>query len=647
MKIKTAFILLLISNNLLAQTFSVVSKRTLPTEIPLLGKVSAYYEVSNNTNSNLIANIVKILPKNVTQVTCDPKYCGETFTLGAHGTALDSCILKLTIKGPVTASASDLLICTANGMNCDGTSNLLNVNLTDKIPFVGIASGSYSNNIGGIFPLLVASNDNGNTWTYPPEIFNDLKNSIDPSFENGILSGAACTASQGNNVCVAPGQWCPGSFCDNALPLIAVGSQNTTTWTYPKSVFQNLKNVVDQDFTSGGLSGASCFGSGGNAVCIASGIYYTDNAFYPLLALSSDGGKKWSYPESIFKNPTTSIDSSFTRGYLSTASCTQSACDSVCVASGNFCTTDNCDFQLPLLALSTNKGKTWTYPSSIFKNLDTNVDPKFQSGFFISSSCTGEGNQAICIAAGSYSNGSSTMPLLTLSQDGGKTWSYPSDIVDNLPAKIGHRFIGGLFNAASCSGSGKKAVCMASGSYFTTSGAGIPFLAISRNGGDTWTYPDYIYTKLKTVVDPDFIGGSFEGASCIGTGKQAICTAAGIYCNKNQYCFPLVALSSNGGKTWSYPPSVFSNLLSVIAPDFKFGFFSGINCSGIPDNNFCTAAGQYSNDKSETFPLIAFSTDKGNTWSYPSYVFENLTTTIGQGFSIGAFNKAATSGLTP
>jgi hypothetical protein len=640
-------IFLLFSHEIFSQTFQIMPKGILPETVPLYGKVSAYYTVSNITGLQLNENFVKNLPADVTQVTCDPKYCGATFNLGPKGSGADSCVLKLTIKGPVKATSTDLLVCTEGGINCDTTSDLLNVGLAPKIPFVGIAAGSYSNNFSGIFPLLATTNDSGNDWLYPPAIFKNLQNAIDPAFTNGVLSNAACTASQASNVCIAPGQWCSGSFCEHSLPLIAVGTQNTASWIYPKSVCQDLKTNIEPNFISGELRAASCFGSGGNAVCIASGMYFTDTEFFPLLALSSDGGKQWTYPDSIFKNLTTAIEPEFKKGYLASASCTDTTCNTVCVASGNFCTTEGCDFQKPLLALSTDKGKHWTYPSAVFKDLKIQLDPAFQSGFFISSSCTGKGNQARCVAAGSYSNGASTMPLLTLSKDGGASWTYPKSILTDLAARIGHGFIGGLFNAASCSGEGDKAVCIASGSYFRKSGAGIPFLALSRDGGDTWTYPPFIYTKLKTIVDPDFVGGTFDGASCIGSGKKTICTAAGNYCNKQQSCFPLLVLSTNGGKNWSYPPSVYSILTSVIDPNFKLGLFSSVSCSGIPENNFCTAAGQYSNNTSETFPLLAFSKDSGQTWSYPPYIFKNLTTTIEPGFAIGQFNKAATSGLTP
>ena len=626
-----------------AQSFSIFPKGTLPSTVPMYGKTSAYYTITNTTGLTLNNNFVKKLPKNVTQVTCDPNYCGESFNLGANGSGTDSCVLKLTIKGPVDATPSDLLVCTSSGIDCDTTPALLSVSEGPSTPFIGIAAGNYSDNIGGIFPLLVKSNDNGDTWSYPTQIFTDLKNSIDPNFSSGILSGASCTASQDKNICIAPGQWCSGYFCENALPLIAVGSHNTETWAYPKSVFQNLKTIIDPSFTSGYLRAGACFGSGANAVCIASGTYFADSDFFPLVALSSNGGKNWTYPTSIFKDLTTAIAPIFSKGYLSTASCTKSTCHSVCIAAGNFLTTGDAS-QRPLLAVSTDKGNTWSYPAAIFTNLATTVDPKFQNGFFISSSCTGEGNQAVCIAAGSYSNDKATMPLLAQSNDGGQTWSYPVDILNDLANKIGHGFIGGLFNAASCSGSGKKAICIASGSYFRKSGAGTPFLAISRDGGDTWSYPDFIYTKLKTVVDPNFAGGNFDGASCTGSGKKTICMAAGGYCNKTNECFPLLVLSTNGGKTWSYPPSIYSNLTSVIAPNYKLGFLGDVSCSGIENYNFCTASGQYSNNQSETFPLLAFSTDSGNTWSYPPYVFQHLTTTIDPGFAIGALNKTATSG---
>ena len=624
-------------------TFTIVPHGDLPKIVPLYGKVSAYYIVSNTTNTDLKGNFIKTLPNNVTQVTCDAKYCGKTFNLGAIGSGTESCILKLTVKGPVDAGVSDLMACPADGLNLDGTFELLSVIEGPTVPSIGIAAGYYSDNLGGFFPLLVKTNDSGNTWSYPNQIFQNLKDTIDPAFYSGLLTSTACSGVQDKNVCIAPGKWCDSIFCENSLPLVAVGSHDTVTWAYPKSVFQDLKTSVDPEFTHGELRAGDCFGSGAKAVCVASGIYYTPTGNFPLLTLSSNGGKNWTYPPSIFQNLKTAIDSTFSTGYLTTASCTKSTCNSVCVAAGNFCTKD-CASQLPLLAVSTDKGQTWSYPPSIFKNLNTIIDPGFQGGYFSSSSCTGEGNDALCIAVGSYTT-NSIRPLLAKSKDGGKTWSYSADILSDLETKIGHGYLGGIFNAASCSGSGAKAICIASGSYFRKSRS-IPLIAISKDAGDSWTFPDFIYTKLKSVVDADFVGGNFDGASCIGKGKKTICLASGQYCDKAKACFPLMALSTNGGKTWSYPPSVFSNLSAVIDPAFNSGLLSDVNCSGTDNNNFCIAAGQYSNNQSGAIPLIAMSTDSGNTWTYPPYVFKNLTSTIDPGFVIGSFYKTATSGST-
>lgn len=392
------------------------------------------------------------------------------------------------------------------------------------------------------------------------------------------------------------------------------------------------------------MRSSSCFGSGGNTICIAGGSYFTSSAFFPLLARSVNGGNSWTYPTSIFQNLTTTIDPNFKSGQFSAASCTKFTCDSVCIAVGNFCNTSDCDIQLPLLALSTDKGSTWSYPAAIFQNLSTKIGPDFRDGFLRNSSCTGAGNKAICTAVGNLSTINNILPLLAVTRDGGSTWNYPSEIFTNLETTIGHGFTNGILNATSCTGAGSKAICIGAGSYFTLGSSSFPLIALSRNGGLSWTYPDFIYTKLKTLVDPLATAATFDGASCIGTGKTGLCLAAGQYCRDDGSCFPLIASSTNGGKTWSYPPSVYSNLKTVISPQFKGGFFSDVSCQGNPTRNFCMASGQYFNASFESFPLVAISADSGNTWTYPSYIFQNLTSIIDPDFAIGSFSRNATSG---
>ncbi len=236
------------------------------------------------------------------------------------------------------------------------------------------------------------------------------------------------------------------------------------------------------------------------------------------------------------------------------------------------------------------------------------------------------------------------MPLVALTQNGGSSWSYPPSVFTDLPARIRHDFIGGIFNSTHCAGSGRTAVCIAAGTFFRN-GPNFPFLAVSRDAGSTWTYPDFIYTKLKTLVDPTFVSGNFLGTSCIGKGKKAICMAAGGYCRDVGCSFenPLISVSTDGGKSWAYPPSVFENLTTKIDPQFQLGFFRDISCSGNENYNFCVAAGQYSNNMT-TFPLIAVSTDGGLTWTYPTAIFSGLNVKVDPDFWIGVLNSAATTG---
>lgn len=649
--------LMLFSIMSFALTFSIVPDRSLPTSVPQFGSTTAYYKVTNTTNIAINNNFVKSLPLHVTQTTCLPNYCGATFHLGPQGSGTDSCILKLTVKGPVDINdpnQSPLIICTEGESNCDGTNSPLNVTEEAPSPLIGIGTGSYSDSSGRFFPLVVTTNNNGAVWNYPRGILDNLNAAISPNFFSGELRAAVCSASLDKSVCTTPGYFCNDASCTSQLPLIAVGTHNTDTWFYPASVFQDLQSRIDPNFKYGILNDASCTGYGHNAFCIASGDYYNSTMQFPLLALSSDGGQKWSYPSSIFQNLKTSIDPDYSGGFLLSASCNPSTCDgeSVCIASGAFCSGEPCYTQRPLVALSTDKGKNWTYPSSIFKDIKTVIDPTFDSGLFVSSSCRGSGNKTFCLAAGEYFNSSTVLPLLAQTKDGGNTWSYPSAIYTDLPARIGHGFAGGFFNAASCTGAGATIRCIAAGSYYTaTSSAAIPFLALTKDGGQNWSYPPAIYTKLKTLVDPNFRQGTFYGATCTDRGNHSICIAAGEYCI-DKFCtnvFPLVALTTDGGKTWSYPSSVHTDLTIKIDPNFLRGFFSSVSCTGINANigtegdSFCVASGQYSTDTA-SFPLVAYSNDNGMTWFYPPYVFQNLTTTINSNFVLGSLNKTAASG---
>lgn len=526
---------------------------------------------------------------------------------------------------------------------CCDISSPLTVALGASKPFIGIGTGSYSNHTTA-FPLLAVTNDNGLTWNYPTNIFKDLKTTIDPLFITGELTGASCTGSSNKSVCITPGNWCKGSeFCESFLPLVAVGNNNGTSWTYPKSVYENLTTRVHADLKVARLDGSSCFGSGGSSVCIAAGLFNTSNTTLPLLAQSSNGGQDWNYPHSIFENLPSKIEPDFTGGHFTTASCTKSTCDSVCIAAGGYCKGEDCSF--PLIAVSRDKGNSWVYPHDVFTDLKTKIGSNFVTGLFDKSSCTGTGNKAVCIATGSFFTGPpGLLPWIALTQDGGTSWTYPTYIFKDLNITIDPGFQRGSFYSASCTGKDTKAVCVAAGAFDARRSK--PFLVVTRDGGNSWHYPDFIYTKLKTVVDPNFVQGAFIGSSCTGSGSKSICTAVGYYCN-DRFCnniFPLLALSTNGGKNWSYPPSIYSNLTSSIDPDYKRALLSDVSCSGVAHHSFCVASGQLETTTG-LFPLTAISTDDGATWTYPKYIFQNLTTKLDdEDYLVGSFQHAGSTG---
>ena len=53
-------------------TFNIVPNVSLPETFPKFSMVPAYYWVTNTTNQTLEGNVVKKLPANVSQVTCEP-----------------------------------------------------------------------------------------------------------------------------------------------------------------------------------------------------------------------------------------------------------------------------------------------------------------------------------------------------------------------------------------------------------------------------------------------------------------------------------------------------------------------------------------------------------------------------------------------
>ena len=247
------------------------------------------------------------------------------------------------------------------------------------------------------------------------------------------------------------------------------------------------------------------------------------------------------------------------------------------------------------------------------------------------------------IAAGSYANTSHVRtPLLVLSQDLGGSWSYPESITAPIFTPSSsypyNRF--GEFNGASCNG----VTCIAVGDYFDGSSIRRPLLALSKNSGTTWSYPDSITAPVftPTNTNPFLEQGTFWGASCAGS----TCIAGGNYYDTSSVRRPLLAVSQDSGATWTYPDSIATPVFtpSNTYPFNSYGLFNAVDCTG----NICIAVGNYTDGSSIERPLLAVSQNSATTWSYPDAitapVFSPSNTYPFNGF--GVFYRASCSGTT-
>jgi hypothetical protein len=386
--------------------------------------------------------------------------------------------------------------------------------------------------------LLAVSYDGlGATWTLA-SIIGSL-----PNF--GVFNATSCTGSGATAICIAAGQ----NISDNT-GLLVQSMNGGVTW----AITPILGLPSNSIFYS-----SSCSGSGATAICVAGGA--SGNAV--ILAQSTNGGATW-----IMHN----IAGLLVGGRLNAASCSGSGVTGVCVAAGGS--------NQPLLVQSTDGGATWAAKSI------TGIPAL---GIFSAASCTGSGPSAICIAAGQYFTGSAP-PLLAQSTDGGANWAVVQSI-SGLPAT-------GEFASTSCTGSGPTAICIAAGESGNP-GIGPPLLAQSTDGGAHWAVVQSIPDLPPVAL--------FLSASCTGSGSAAICIAAGQ--NETSSFVPFLVQSTDGGVTWAIQPIL--GLTTI-------GIFHGSNCTGNGATAICIATGQDLTGSFP--PLLAQSTNGGRTWAVKSVV---------------------------
>ncbi|WP_133136016.1 sialidase family protein [Legionella rowbothamii] len=533
-------------------TFNIVPTpgTSLPTTVVQGSSVSAYYTITNNTSATRAGYVIKGLPSSVVAQNTSNGHCPAVFSLAAKA----SCVLQLDITGAVS---SNFALC--RGVACTSSAVPLNVSVTPAPPpppppgpppFF-IAAGQY-NTSSGIAPLIVYSTVAGATWAYPLASLASLA-------AGTYLYGASCVGS----FCVVGGESSPG-------PFLAISSSSGQNWTAVNFT------ALPVDYSSNGyFNAAAC----ANSFCIAGGAYHNGSMTVPLVATSTGLGANWS---STYTSA--NVPSNLNFGYFTNLSCGSSVCIAIGIYSGSI--------NYPLIARGTNQGTQWT-------NSVTASSPLPSDYLTLNNFPGAAASGTNFVAAGSYYPTSGDLkPIVMSSADNGVTWSVSLTGTVPVPPP---GLVSGQINAVSCSGS----VCVAVGTFSTTS-AYYPLAATSSNAGQTWSYT---INATTPQLPSDFFAGSdnyFSGVSCSGN----ICIAVGSYLKDSTTSFPLLAASSDGGKTWTY--RINSTYPVLVGDTMEGGNFNTASCQGV----YCMAAGSYRSTSGTSYPLVAVSSDGGVTWDY-------------------------------
>ncbi|MDI1352006.1 MAG: hypothetical protein PSV35_04435 [bacterium] len=455
--------------------------------------------------------------------------------------------------------------------------------------------------IGNIALCTAAGVDNTTSTPllYQSTIGSSLWSPVIISSTQGFFSSTSCSRTGNTALCAAV-----GLDTTNSTPLLYQSQNGGITWSpviitqfigaftttsctgttcvtlggqpYPSPLLSySIDGGKHWDLASiatpyGLFTSTSCSGLADTAMCTAVGQDASNSHQLPLLYQSNNGGRHWS-----------AVNTTSDTAIFNATSCTGAAGNAICNAVGQNTTQNNS----PLLFQTRNEGITW----------NPVITPN-SPGAFLATSCTGISNSALCTAVGYLGGDTITgIPLLYQSINGGITWSLVT--TTNNP---------GYFQATSCSGTGKTAICVAVGQDVSNNGT--PLLYQSTNGGNTWT--------AVTTINSS---GIFKSASCTGTGNTAVCTAVGFLGFDEQSGTPLLYQTTNGGLTWN-----------SVSTTSDLAVFNASSCTGAGETSLCTAVGQNSQTN---IPLLYQSTNGGITWN-------SVTTTL----EAGTFNATSCTG---
>jgi hypothetical protein len=597
-----------------AHVIAITATQPFPAQMNFSSTATAVYTVTN-ISSRVPFKIIdqSQFPSGLTIASST---CGNLMGPG------QSCVITLRLTTASVAQTINAELREWASPSADGVKSPISVQVIPA-PSVRIAAGNYSDNATNQFPLIAVSTNGGSLWSYPVQKTGYLPlDYAGYASGNGqsIFNSASCVGPASSAICIAGANYTDGTL---GYPFLALSLNGGSTWSYP--IQKNALLPFDySDF--GGIGATSCTGLGTTALCIAGGSYADSNIInYPMLAASRNGGRTWSYvidKSSILPPGYASL------GAFLGASCSASNTTGPCIAVGRYA--DNISITYPLVALSTNNGVSWSYPINKASVLPTDYSAQ---GYFQQAWCSGMGANAVCLASGSYADTTTMIyPLLAISTNGGSNWSYPIQKGGVLPSGYAGEVQaggGGTFAALNCSGTGTAALCAAAGGYSDSNHISYPFIAISPNGGLTWSYT---VDKANALPIGFIDGGGFAGVSCNGNSVSGACVAVGGYSDGTN-SYPMIAFSTNSGKTWSYSVEKSRGLPA----DFgNTGSLSSIACDGSGSTAVCTAAGFYIATNQVTYPLIALSINGGATWTYVVSSASALPAQFGDNGQFGA-----------
>lgn len=410
-------------------------------------------------------------------------------------------------------------------------------------------------------PLLVASRDNGQSWSF-------IKNVPMSSYNvPHYLETIGCTGS----TCLAGGYF--GDYYP--LPLLLKTDDAGESWDYVRNVAglpQMNRSYIDS---------TNCTGN----ICLVNGTYGTskNDLQNPLLLVSSDQGHSFVSINHIQDSPS----------YKSYAGISETTCEgNACVGLYYHETSDTTPegYVQSRPIVSKDGGKSWSYIKTI-ANLPENKDLRFNS-----LRCK-ENN---CIATGSYTPKEShhRLPIFIISQDSGQHWSYVKHITGLPPIK--HGSISSLTH--------DNETWVAAGSFGNTNDTEVksPLLLVSKDKGHHWSF-------VKDISGLPDKSTSVKSVSC----QNGFCVAGGFYLldvnEPNSFEFPLLLVSNDEGRSFRFINDI-ANL-----PAMKGASINAINCK----NDSCSAIGHYddirsgNNHNEATYrPFIVTSKDKGHHWSF-------------------------------